>query len=314
MKILYLSPVHLSLTPGDPLPRWQTQASHVRALKSLGHMVTVLPYSSRMGSGTLRERIVGNLGVLGVLGKFDVIMLSLGADVLFPATVRLLLARLRAPLVILSGVSPVSMGNPRERALAPLSRLVVTNDPSHAKQWSDLGARRTITLPISAADPELHYPRSNSHRDVDVVFAGTVSEDRESFFRELRRFLPSSVSVLVKQFVWEDAYATLLSRAKIALNPIRPSMKHGANLRLFEIPAFGALELSSYSQDSWLIPGIEIVTYESPKGAAWKIVYYLNHPKERERIDRAGMKRVMREHAFVNRFRKLIEMINSLTH
>lgn len=310
MKILYLSPIHPFLTPGNPLPRWQTQASHVRALAALGHDVTVVPYAPRrLGPVTIRERIVGNLGVLGIFGRFDLVLLSLGADVLLPITLRLLLRRLRAPLVILSGVSPVKFGNPRERALAPLAFLVVANDLLHAREWERLGAPRTVVLPISAADPTLHFPRLSVRRDLDVVFAGTVSEDRARFFRDLRHLLSPLISVTVQHFLWEEDYAVLLSRAKIALNPIRPSMKHGANLRLFEIPAFGALELSSSTSPAWLIPGKEVVVYDSPKDAATKIVYYLKHQKERERIARAGMRRVFQEHTFMHRFRKLFDVL-----
>lgn len=310
MNILYLAPIHPFLTSGDPLPRWQTQSSHVRALQELGHRVKAVAYSPRrFGPVTVGERLVGNFGVLGVLGKFDVIMLSLGADVLLPLTLRLLLARLHAPLVILSGVSPLKLGNPREHALAPLATLVATNDPTHAHEWMSLGTTRAIALPISAIDPTIHYLRSSIRRDLDVVFAGTVSPDRKRFFRDLRRHLPREISLMTRQFVWEEEYAKLLSRAKIVLNPIRPSMKYGANLRLFEIPAFGALELSSYSKEEWLIPGEEVVTYDSPKDATKKIIYFLKYQRERERIAQAGYRRVLREHTFVHRFRKLIAML-----
>lgn len=322
MRILYLSPVHPLLTEGTPLPRWQTQASHVRALEHLGHTVRVARYAPRkLGHLSLGERLLENLGVLGISGSFDLIMLSLGADALLPLTVRLLCARFRAPLVILSGVSPIRQGNPRERALAPLATLVATNDPSHAKEWKELGARRAIVLPLSAIDPTIHYPRlaggrarSNIRQDLDVVFAGTVSEDRKYFLRELQRHLPASVSLVIKQFVWEEEYAGLLSRTKIALNPIRPSMRHGANLRLFEIPAFGAMELSSYSKDEWLTPGKEIVTYDSPSDAAKKIAYYLHHHDERKRIAKTGYTRVMKEHTFVHRFRKLIDVLRTMNN
>ena len=310
MRILYLSPVHPLLTEGNPLPKWQTQAAHVRALKQIGHDVTVVRYSpKRLGRVSLWERALRNLKVLGTSGRYDVVLLSLGADVLFPLSVRVLLSRLHAPLVILSGVSPIRQGNPRERALAPFATIVVTNDSIHMKEWMSLGARRAVVLPLSAVDPELHYPRS-VRRDFDVVFAGTMSPDRERFFHQFRQYLPRTVTCVIRQFVWEEEYAELLSRAKIVLNPIRPSMKHGANLRLFEAPAFGALELSSASKREWLRAGKEIVTYDSPKDAAEKIVYFLKHQKERERIAEAGMQRVLREHTFVHRFRKLLKLIS----
>lgn len=313
MTILYLSPVHPLMTEGKPLPRWQTQASHVRSLGTLGHDVAVVRYAPRkLGRPSLVQRICGNFKVLGRSVRsenVDVVMLSLGADVLLPVTIRVLLARAHAPLIILSGVSPIRQGNPRERALASLASLVATNDPSHAKEWMSLGARRAVVLPLSAIDPELHYSRPGIRRDLDVVFAGTITDDRREFVEALRQILPASVSLVVKEDVFEEEYAMLLSRATIAINPLRQTMKRGANLRLFEIPAFGAMELSSFSNDEWLVPGKEIVTYGSPKDAAEKILYYLKYPRERERITKAGWRRVMREHTFTHRFRNLIDVL-----
>ena len=75
-----------------------------------------------------------------------------------------------------------------------------------------------------------------------------MTPERREFLAELRKLLPETVKFVVKEFVWEEEYAGLMSRAKIVLNPIRPEMKNGANLRMFEIPAFGALELGSYGK------------------------------------------------------------------
>lgn len=312
MRILYLSPLHPLLPFGaEPLSRWQTQMSHVRALRELRHSVKIVVYSpNHLGSPSLEERIHGNIRVLTTSGKFDAIILSLGADVLLPLTVRILLARFSSPLIILSGVSPLREGNPREQALAPLTALVVTNDQSHADEWLALGTPRVIVLPISAIDPMIHFPRPVK-RDLDVVFAGTVNPERTAFLKKLRTLLPPSVSLTVKQFIWEEEYATILSRAKIALNPLRSSMKQGANLRLFEIPAFGALELASHSNSSWLTPGKEVISYQSARDAAAKILYFLKHSKEREKIARAGRTRVFREHTFVHRFKKILLELGS---
>ena len=65
MRILFLSPVNPKLTPGEPLPRWQMQASWVRALGRLGHEVRVVKYTPedriRLGWG---EKLMWNLKVI----------------------------------------------------------------------------------------------------------------------------------------------------------------------------------------------------------------------------------------------------------
>ena len=76
---------------------------------------------------------------------------------LFPQTLRLIKWLTKAPLVILSGVSPVSDGNPRERAIAKFADLAAVNDEGHAQEWRKLGAKKTVVLPISGVDPELPF-------------------------------------------------------------------------------------------------------------------------------------------------------------
>lgn len=306
MKILYLSPVHPLLTPGNPLPEWQTQASHVRALGELGHSVTVIRYTPpdhiRV---TPAERIAINARTVFSTSPVDLVFLSLGADVLLPSIVTLIRDRARAPLVILSGVSPISDGNPRDRKLAPLAHLVITNDPHHAEEWRKLGASRVIVGPISAIDPTIHYPRSFP-RNIDVLFAGTLIDGRKRFIQNIQSLLPKNIHVVVRHHVWEEEYANLLSRAKIALNPLRPEMKQGANLRMFEIPAFEALELASCCDPQWLIPGKEIVVYESAQDAVDKIMFYLSHDRLRQKIAAAARRHVVTGHTFVQRFRKIL--------
>lgn len=315
MKILYLSPVHPLLTPGNPLPRWQTQMSHVRVLKQLGHHVDVVVYTPKDHIRVSpAERVSYNLAVIarslqrGNL-SVDVIFLSLGADVLFPTTIRFLKQKLHAPLLILSGVSPITDGNPRERAIAKYADLVATNDPLHANEWKELGAKRVSVLPISAIDPELHYSRGVK-RDIDVLFVGTVTPEREELFRKFRKLLAPETSFVVKHHVFEKNYAVLLSRAKIALNPLRPEMKRGANLRLFEIPAFGALQVASHTSPKWFVEGKEILTYQDAKDAARLVIYYLSHEKIREQIAQRGQERTVSEHTFQRRFEKLITLLH----
>ncbi|MDZ7586437.1 MAG: glycosyltransferase, partial [Patescibacteria group bacterium] len=246
----------------------------------------------------------------------DLIIWSLGADVLLPQTLRLIKWLTKAPLVVLSGVSPISDGNPRERQMAKLVDLAAVNDYKHAAEWIGLGAKKAVVLPISAMDPELHWGREirgiRGVRDIDVLFVGTLTPARKKFLNELKKLLPESVNFVIKEFVWEEKYAKLMSRAKIVLNPIRPEMTGGANLRMFEIPAFGALELGSFGKKEWLTPGKEMLVYRDAEEAAGLIVEYLKEGKKMEEMAKRGRKRVLEEHTFEKRAEKLMEIIGGL--
>lgn len=318
MRILYLAPVHPLLTPGNPLPFWQMQSSHIRALCELGHKVTVIPYTPKNKIRvSLFERMVFNIAVVARVVRqlmdnpYQYIFFSLGVDVLLPQTIRLLKYVTGAPLIILSGVSPTLNGNPRDRALAPLADLVVTNDQTHVDQWKQLGAKKAVVLPLSAIDPQIHFSRKVK-KNIDVCFIGTMTRERKKFIDELRMRFPKRIKFISKEFVWEEEYINLLSRARVVLNPLRPQMPAGANLRLFEIPACGALQLAQYTKKEWLIPRKEVVIYKNVDGAVKKTLYYLSHQNEMQKIIDRGRRRVTKEHLFIHRFGKLMKIINSL--
>jgi glycosyltransferase involved in cell wall biosynthesis len=310
------------------------QASWVRGLEKQGHQVQVIKYTpgDKIKLNWV-ERIWWNCKVIGEItktnGQIDklinrqtdkVIVYSLGADVLLAQTLRLIKWITKAPLVILSGVSPVFDGNPRERQMAKFVDLAAVNDEGHAREWIKLGVKKAVVLPISGVDPELHFNKGQAFRlakglalkDIDVLFVGTLTPERREFLDELRKLLPESVNFVVKEFVWEEEYAKLMSRAKIVLNPVRPEMKHGANLRMFEIPAFGALELASYGNKEWLTPGKEILVYKDAEEAGELIAKYLKEGKKREEMAERGKRRVFKEHKFEDRARGLMEIANAL--
>lgn len=343
LKIIFLSPVHPLLTPGDPLPWWQMQSSWVRGLEKTGAEVRVVKYTPEDGRKLNRfERILQNIRVIRVIrpafvstqgrnfgeareiGKVDLIIYSLGANVLLPSTLRLIKWFTGAPLVILSGVSPVSDGNPREREMAKFVDLAAVNDEKQAREWRELGVKKAVVLPISAMDPELHFNKGRAFRlakgpalkdrgirDIDVLFVGTLTPERKEFFGSLRKLLPETVNFVIKEFIWEEEYARVMSRAKIILNPIRSEMKTGANLRMFEIPAFGALELASFGKKEWLAPGKEMLVYKDVKEAAGLIVKYLKEEKIRKEMAQRGKRRVLAEHKFEDRAERLFEMIRN---
>lgn len=315
MKIIFLSPVHPLLTPNNPLPKWQMQMSRIRALEKLGHKVEVIKYTPdrriRLGWG---ERILYNIVVIGKIWGIegsDLIIYSLGADVLLPMTIWWIKLISGAKLIAMSGVSPIISGNSRERSMAKQFDLVLTNDDTHSQQWLRLGAKEALNLPLSAMDPELHFPRKVDKRDIDVLFVGTYTPEREEFLNKIRKLLPAKIKVVFKQFVWEEKYALLMSRAKIILNPLRSEMKNGANLRMFEVPAFGALLLGNSGRKEWLKPGQEMVVYKEIEDAAKKIVYYLENKTEREKIVKNGMDRVAAEHTFLDRAKEMMTLLKS---
>jgi len=82
------------------------------------------------------------------------------------------------------------------------------------------------------------------------------------------------------------------------------------NPRTFEISASGTLQLTDMRQDldQFYVPGVEVVTYDSPEDMAKKAEYYLTHESERQEIALRGLYRTMRDHTYVSRLNKLFDL------
>ncbi|QJD84068.1 CgeB family protein [Cohnella herbarum] len=82
------------------------------------------------------------------------------------------------------------------------------------------------------------------------------------------------------------------------------------NPRTFEISASGTLQLTDWREDiaQFYVPGVEIVTYDSPEDMAAKVDYYLEHEEERQEIALRGLYRTLRDHTYVSRLNQLMDL------
>ena len=103
-----------------------------------------------------------------------------------------------------------------------------------------------------------------------------------------------------------------LSKAKIALNI------HGgiagdfaANIRLYEITGIGSCLLTDWKKNLGDIFDIdnEIVTFKNVSECIEKVQWLIDHPRDCEKIARAGQKRTLEEHTYENRSIQLDQII-----
>ena len=83
-------------------------------------------------------------------------------------------------------------------------------------------------------------------------------------------------------------------------------------LRDFEIPMSGGFYMTEYFpelEDFYEI-GKEIVCFTDKADLLHKVIYYLEHPDEREQIRWAGFKRAQKYHSWQKRFADLFDMIS----
>jgi spore maturation protein CgeB len=122
---------------------------------------------------------------------------------------------------------------------------------------------------------------------------------------------------------WEDtpladhhrgsAYGPELYQAihssEISVNVHHRVQLSGGNLKTFEIPVSGALQIADACDPEWFVDREEIVLVESPDELRERVTYYLEHDDEREAIARRGMERAETDHTYENRVERLHELI-----
>ncbi len=100
----------------------------------------------------------------------------------------------------------------------------------------------------------------------------------------------------------------------INFNCTSKQMKGAVNQRIFDVPACNAFVLTDWraQMDELFEPHKEIAFYTEPEEAPELIRYYLDNPQERMRIANAARKRVLAEHTWEHRLKKLLKDMRSV--
>jgi len=193
------------------------------------------------------------------------------------------------------------------------------------------GVKNIHFLPVGI-DINTHKPAPQRAYKYEVLFAGDFHPMREEIIATLiKKGLPISIlgpwgkqdmkhnSLLAPHFVGQRRFfspqemVTAFQQAKIVLNihSWLGKYDYGINPRLFEASGCGAFQLCDMKREIPLLfePQKEIVLYNTTEELAELIPYYLEHTSEREQIATATYQRAMREHTYLARMEKVLEII-----
>jgi spore maturation protein CgeB len=197
------------------------------------------------------------------------------------------------------------------------------------------GAPYSAYLP-QAADPAVHHPARLTEAETEkygseLSFMGAGYPNRRKFFAglldlplavwgtewELNTPLGQRVKNSNRRMAPEE-YVKIFLASGINLNlhsslshPGIDPMKDFVNPRTFEIAACGAFQLADYRSElpEMFKIGEEIELFHTIEELRDKIAYYLPRPEEREKIAKAGMRRVLKEHTFVHRLAVMMSAV-----
>lgn len=104
--------------------------------------------------------------------------------------------------------------------------------------------------------------------------------------------------------------AKLYNATEVNLNLLTTA---SLNLTTFNIPACGAFMISNFSKElvSLFREGEEVVCFRRAEELPEMVKYYLGRPKVRKEIASNARKRVLNEHTFVHRMKRLIQIMES---
>jgi spore maturation protein CgeB len=191
-----------------------------------------------------------------------------------------------------------------------------------------VGGARTSYL-SHAVEPAVFCPLKGVERDLDFCFVGSWSDKRQRLIEEALRvsrngavygpkwYRKSSRTAALRRivkgrYIAGEPLVQLYNRSKVVINLTwwgsGPS-RSGLNMRLFEVPATGALLLTDSSEDMHraLTPGVHAATFSDIDDFREKLRFYLEHPSERERIALQGMEHVRAHHTYDHMVRSILD-------
>jgi spore maturation protein CgeB len=208
--------------------------------------------------------------------------------------------------------------------------LVLSNSEGGLPRLLELGARRAEAL-FWAIDPELFAPKP-VEVEHDVLFYGYGDKFRSEWMRELvgepSRRLPEASFVLGGEDFRGDVGAArmlgvipynvfprAISAARINLNITRRShatVPASSTVRPFELAACATAIVSNPHEgiERWFEPGRELLVAADADEATDAYRDLLADPGQAEEMGRRARERVLDEHTYAHRARRLLELLD----
>jgi hypothetical protein len=183
--------------------------------------------------------------------------------------------------------------------------------PGFDEQFRQAGHPKPLTLP-HAVDAET-FEKAERERDLEVGWVGRVDGPIYKTRRRVLRLLSQHfrMNEWRRPYTYEEM-AKVYQRSKIVVNVGRDDYLQGANLRVFEAMAAGALLITPLPSELTLIgfePDVHFIGYKDEKELLDMVKYYLRNEKERQQIAEAGREKVLKEHTYDARVETLLRVL-----
>lgn len=230
-------------------------------------------------------------------------------------------------------VWPDSLANIRNHVLtsAPLYDMVATLSSNSVLFFERLGFPKAHWVPL-AGDPRIHGTAISESYDYDVSFVGGWRPERERAMELIAQNFPGKKIVIHgpdwKRFcknkvllpffsgkpLFGQEMADCFSKSRISINVIDDTNYPAANMRFFEIPTAGGLELVSSCPE---MEGIfqhkkHLLYFKSDSELVQHVEYILANPGEALQVRKNAQELIQSEHNYDLRLQSIISHLNLL--
>ena len=220
-------------------------------------------------------------------------------------------------------------------ACLPLFDLVASYSESTREQIKLLGATNVAWIPL-AGDPALHAVQDCSESEkreygADVTFVGGWRPEREAVLTKLGAFVLKvwgpdwgrrcrNNRALLKRWqrrpLYGDEFAKAASSSKINLNIIDPTTYPAANMRFFELPIAGGLQVCSPcpEMEAKFVHGEDIFYYHDEDELTDLIAGLIEDEPRRQKVAAAAKAKVLSAHTYAQRAQSILEHFENGRH
>jgi spore maturation protein CgeB len=209
---------------------------------------------------------------------------------------------------------------------ATLFDAVATYSSATIEPFKQIGFPEALFFPFAGDRDFLGDKSFNGDFVYDVSFAGGWRPEREAALASIVNAFPD-LNVIIKGTDWErfckkkellkccepkpvygKDFGDFIRKSRINLNVIDDTNYPAANMRFFEVPAAGGLQLSSAcpEMENLFTNRKDILYYKSETEMLDQINWVLNNPEEAGQIRQSASKKVEQEHTYSIRIKELI--------
>lgn len=210
---------------------------------------------------------------------------------------------------------------------ATLYDLVASYSSTSLSEFSKIGFRNTLWLPFAGDIEFLGEKRENKKFECDISFIGGWRPEREKAMLEILNNF-EDIKIKIQGLIWDkqakdskiksiinskplfgSKFGDFLMDSRINLNIIDDTNFPAANMRFFEIPSVGGLQLSSScpEMEEIFIHNKHLFYYNHSDGLCEQIDYILKHEKEMIQIRSNALELIKSNHTYTHRMAQLLK-------